>query len=69
MRWPAFRRVLESLGYRITRQKGSHKRLEADGRPPLRVSFHDGQELPGSLVRKILVNDVGLTEDEARRLV
>lgn len=71
MRWPQLRRILERepMSYRITRQEGSHRTLEAEGRPTLLLSFHDKQELPGRLVRKILVHDVGLTEDEARRLL
>lgn len=70
MKWPQLRRILERepLGYRITRQTGSHKKLEADGRPILRLSFHDNQDLPGGLVRDILVEAVG-SEEEARRLV
>ena len=70
MRWPRLKRILERapLSYRITAQEGSHRTLEALGRPTLHLSFHDAQELPGGLVRKILVKDVGLTEDEARKL-
>jgi len=32
-------------------------------------AFHDRAEVPGSLVRRILVADVGLTLDEAREVV
>ena len=71
LRWPALWRVLvrAPLGYRITRQDGSHRTLEASGRPTLHLSFHENQELPPGLVRKILVRDVGLTEDEALELL
>lgn len=71
MKWPRLRRILESgpLGYRITRQTGSHRTMEAVGRPTLHLSFHDDQEIPGGLVRKILVRDVGLSEAEARALL
>ena len=71
MRWPQLRRILERepLSYQIVRQDGSHRTLEADGRPRLLLSFHDKQEIPGRLVRKILVQDVGLTDDEARSLL
>jgi predicted RNA binding protein YcfA (HicA-like mRNA interferase family) len=57
------------LAYKVTRQKGSHRTLEAEGRPTLHLSFHDDQDLPPGLVRKILVEDVGLTENEARNLL
>jgi predicted RNA binding protein YcfA (HicA-like mRNA interferase family) len=55
--------------YRIARQRGSHRRLVAPGRPPLTFAFHASATIPPGLVRKILVRDVGLTEDEARELL
>jgi predicted RNA binding protein YcfA (HicA-like mRNA interferase family) len=57
------------LGYRVTRQSGSHRRMEAPGHPPLTFAFHDKATIPAGLVRKILVRDVGLAEDEARKLL
>ena len=59
----------EPIGYRIVRQIGSHRRLEAEGRAALVLSFHDRTTMPPGLVRKILVSDVGLSEDEARGLL
>lgn len=56
------------LGYVVVRQSGSHRRLEADGRPPLTFSFHDNATIPGGLVRTILVKQVGLDEATARGL-
>lgn len=63
LRWPQLRRVLtrSPLNYQITSEEGSHKTLQATDRPTLHLSFHENQELPGGLVRKILVKDVGLT--------
>jgi len=56
--------------YRVVRSRGSHKRLESKhGYPPLTFSFHEGDTVPSGAVRKILCGDVGLTEDEARKLV
>jgi len=57
------------LGYSVVRQSGSHRRLEAPGRPVLTFAFHDKATIPSGLVRKILVRDVGLAEDEARKLL
>jgi predicted RNA binding protein YcfA (HicA-like mRNA interferase family) len=59
----------EPLGYRIARQSGSHRRLQAPGRPTLTFSFHDRQTIRPSTVRKILCKQVGLDEDEALRLL
>jgi predicted RNA binding protein YcfA (HicA-like mRNA interferase family) len=57
------------LSYRVVRQAGSHRRMEAPGWPPLTFAFHDKATIPARLVRKILVKDVGLAEDEARKLL
>jgi predicted RNA binding protein YcfA (HicA-like mRNA interferase family) len=63
-------RLLErELGYQVTRQTGSHRTMEASGRPTLHLAFHDGQSIPPGLVRKILVKDVGLSGDEAMALL
>lgn len=59
----------EPLNYRVSRQSGSHRRMEAPGRPPLTFAFHDRATVPSGLVRKVLVRDVGLAEDEARELL
>ncbi len=59
----------EPLAYREVRRTGSHRRLESSGRPSLTFAFHDGQTLAPGLVRKILVKDVGLSADEAVRLL
>ena len=59
----------EPLNYRVVRQAGSHRTLEAVGRPRLMFAFHDGTTIAPGLVRKILVTDVGLTDEEARKLL
>lgn len=57
--------ILKGLGYETQRQVGSHRRLVCEGRPPLTFAFHSGATIPPGLVRKILVQDVGLTHVEA----
>jgi predicted RNA binding protein YcfA (HicA-like mRNA interferase family) len=72
MRWPELRRVLERepLRYRVARQTGSHRQLKSEaGYPDLNLAFHDRQELPPGLVRKVLCRDVGLSEPEALELL
>ncbi len=60
----------EPLAYHVTRRRGSHRVLESTrGYPKLVFSFHERVTLAPGVVRKILVGDVGLTEDEALRLV
>jgi predicted RNA binding protein YcfA (HicA-like mRNA interferase family) len=59
----------EPLDYEIVRQKGSHRRLESPTHPPLTFSFHDNATIPGGQVRQILTKQIGLGQDEARRLL
>ena len=59
--------ILVAAGYRIVRQRSSHVRLEAEGRQPLTLALGSRELAPG-LVRKILVKDAQLTEDEIDRL-
>lgn len=62
-------RVLKKIGYETVRQSGSHRRMVCDGRPPLTFSYHDSQTIPPGVVKKILVSDVGMAEDEAFKWV
>lgn len=60
----------EPLAYEIVGQRGSHRTLwSRRGHPPLAFSFHDRATLSPAAVRQILVRDVGLAPDEARRLL
>jgi predicted RNA binding protein YcfA (HicA-like mRNA interferase family) len=53
------------LSYTVTSQKGSHRKLEADGRPTINFAWHDGATVGPSQVKKLLVTKIGLTEEEA----
>jgi predicted RNA binding protein YcfA (HicA-like mRNA interferase family) len=58
MRWgsaPA-RRVLAALqriGWRIVRQRGSHRVLARDGWPAFVFAFHDGEEIGPVMLARI----------------
>lgn len=77
MDWPSLKapqllRALKRkpLSYRVVNQTGSHRKLESpNGYPPLEFSYHDKRTIPPSKVKKILVDDVGLPESEARKLI
>jgi predicted RNA binding protein YcfA (HicA-like mRNA interferase family) len=64
-------RILQAkpLGYRIVRQRGSHRKMEAPNRPALVVAFHDNQTIRPSTVKDILCNQVGLSEPDALTLL
>lgn len=61
--------MAEPLGYAVVRQSGSHRRMEAPDHQPLTFAFHDRDTIPSGMVRKILVDQVGLDENDARRLL
>ena len=50
------------LCYKIVRQRGSHRTLKSKQYPILRISYHDTVEISGFRVKKILMEEVGLTE-------
>jgi len=56
--WPAVRarRVLVALqrtGWRIARQRGSHRVLVKEGRPNFVFAFHDGEEIGSKMLARI----------------
>lgn len=58
------------LSYEVVRQKGSHRRMESgNGYPPLGFAWHDGVTIGGRAVKKVLVDDVGLSEEEALQAI
>ena len=59
----------DPLGYEVTRQSGSHRTLEADGRPKLLFSYHDRADVPPGVIRKYLVKEIGLSEAKALELL
>ncbi|MFV2127588.1 type II toxin-antitoxin system HicA family toxin [Micromonospora sp. LOL_013] len=72
--WPSLKarallRILISLGYEVQRQTGSHRRLVCDRRPPITFAFHDRATVSPRAVRVILVQQAGLSLDEAREVL
>jgi predicted RNA binding protein YcfA (HicA-like mRNA interferase family) len=63
-------RILGRLGYRVSRHGGSsHRWLAAEGRPRVLFSHHDREIVPPRTVRNILVHQVGLSADEALKVI
>jgi len=46
-------KALEQMGWRVKRQKGSHKTLERDGYEDYVFSFHDGDEIGPKMMARI----------------
>lgn len=45
--------ALEKIGWRIKRQKGSHKTLEREGFADYVFAFHDGEEIGSKMMARI----------------
>jgi len=62
-------RVLERGGWKVVRQKGSHRRLENPEKPrnAVTVAVHAGRDLPEGTVRAIL-RRAGLSREEFESL-
>lgn len=68
MRGAALARIVEKYCGPPIRQKGSHRRYQ--GRVVrFTFAYHDGAEVSGNNVRRVLIEDVGLSETEARNEV
>lgn len=59
----------DPLGYRIARQRGSHRLLRAPGRPEVRFAWHDRHTLAPGEVRSVLTRYVGLDRRDALDLL
>jgi predicted RNA binding protein YcfA (HicA-like mRNA interferase family) len=54
----------EPLGYRIVRQKGSHRKMEAPSRPTVVFAFHDKQKMPSRYSENAMIVRVLYRQDE-----
>lgn len=45
--------ALEKIGWRVKRQKGSHKTLSRDGWPDYVFAFHEGDEIGSKMMSRI----------------
>ena len=55
--------ALQRIGWRVVRQRGSHRRLERDGWPPMVFAFHDDEEIGPRMLARI-AKDSGLRPDD-----
>jgi predicted RNA binding protein YcfA (HicA-like mRNA interferase family) len=59
--WPSVKAkrvvaALQSIGWHVKRQSGSHKTLERDGFPDYVFAFHDGEEIGPRMLSRIARN-------------
>lgn len=55
---------LETLGFTIIRQKGSHVRMKSDDGRYTTVPVHSGEEIPKGLLQKIIREDLEMELEE-----
>jgi predicted RNA binding protein YcfA (HicA-like mRNA interferase family) len=59
--WPSVKAkrvlaALQSIGWQVKRQSGSHKTLARDGYPDFTFAFHDGEEIGPRMLARIAKN-------------
>ena len=52
---------LETLGFTVIRQRGSHVRMKSDDGRLTSVPVHSGEDIPKGLLRKIIREDLEMT--------
>lgn len=55
---------LETLGFTVIRQKGSHVRMKSEDGRYTTVPVHSGEEIPKGLLRKIIREDLEMELEE-----
>ena len=55
---------LETLGFTIIRQRGSHVRMKSDDGRYTSIPVHSGEDIPKGLLRKIIREDLEMTLEE-----
>ena len=55
---------LETLGFTVIRQRGSHVRMKSDDGRYTTVPVHSGEDIPKGLLRKIIREDLEITLED-----
>jgi predicted RNA binding protein YcfA (HicA-like mRNA interferase family) len=55
---------LQTQGFTVIRQKGSHVRMKSEDGRYTTVPIHSGEDIPRGLLRKIIRDDLEMTLDE-----
>jgi predicted RNA binding protein YcfA (HicA-like mRNA interferase family) len=55
---------LETIGFTVIRQRGSHVRMKSDDGRFTSVPIHSGEEVPKGLLRKIIREDLEMTLED-----
>ena len=61
-------KIVEKLGFRFSRQSGSHKIYKNDEGKRITIAYHSGKILHPKVVKSILA-DAGLSVDEFKKML
>jgi predicted RNA binding protein YcfA (HicA-like mRNA interferase family) len=61
-------KIVEKLGFRFSRQSGSHKIYKNDEGKRVTIAYHSGKILHPKVVKSILA-DAGLSVDEFKKMM
>jgi len=61
-------KIVEKLGFRFSRQSGSHKIYKNNEGKRVTIAYHSGKILHPKVVKRILV-DAGLSVDEFKKMM
>ena len=59
---------MESIGFKVTRIKGSHVRLKSEDGRVTTVPVHVNRDIPKGLLRKIIREDIEISLEEFFKL-
>lgn len=58
----------EKLGFEVTRQKGSHLRMQHEDGRATTIPIHANKDIPKGLLRKIIREDIEISLEEFQAL-
>ncbi len=61
-------KFLESIGFKVTRKKGSHVRLRSEDGKATTIPVHKNKDIPKGLLRKIIREDLEISLEEFFKL-
>jgi predicted RNA binding protein YcfA (HicA-like mRNA interferase family) len=58
------KKFCEKLGFKVTRQRGSHVRMKHDDGRVTSIPIHSNRDIPKGLLRKIIREDLEMQPEE-----
>ncbi len=62
------KKFCEKLGFKVTRQRGSHVRMRHDDGRVTTIPIHRNSDIPMGLLRKIIREDIEMSQEDFLKL-